>query len=126
VKTAGLLALGWLIPGGGFLLLGRRGQFAIWFLLVTGLFTLGLLNGGGGTWLKDGELEGTDALGAAAALGGLGGKLLAGGPYLGAILAGFAPGYVEGRLHDYATTLLTFAGFLNLLALASAWEARHS
>ena len=51
-------------------------------------------------------------------------KLLAGAPFLLARLAG-APGFLEGRLHEYGTTLLLFAGLFNLLAISNALELRR-
>ena len=33
-------------------------------------------------------------------------------------------GFLDGRLHEYGTTLLLFAGLFNLLAISSALELR--
>jgi hypothetical protein len=42
----------------------------------------------------------------------------------GWLVAGGAPGFLDGRLHEYGTTLLLFAGLFNLLAISSALELR--
>ena len=119
MKDVGLALLGWIVPGGGYLLMRRRAYFAAWFLLVCGTFSLGLAMGGGGLWLTSAELSGLDGLGSVMAVGGVLSKMLAGGPYLLAWVAGHLPGYLEGRLHEYGTTLLVFAGVLNLMSIVS-------
>src|ERR1039457_4944621 len=40
-------AFGWLVPGGGYLLMGRKGQFALFLLLVSTAFGAGVALHGG-------------------------------------------------------------------------------
>jgi hypothetical protein len=119
-------AFGWLVPGGGYLLIGRKRQFALFLLLISTSFAAGLALHGGLLWPQAGELQGLDGLSAVLAQSGGLVKALAGGPYLLARLFDYSQGFLEGRLHEYGTTLLMMAGLLNLLALADAWELRKA
>ena len=53
-------------------------------------------------------------------------KLFAGGPFLLAQLIGGSHSFLDGRLHEYGTTLLTLAGLFNLLAVSNALESRKA
>ncbi len=123
-RPAALLLAAWLVPGGGYLLLRRYRQFAL-FLLVVSIATLaGVLLHGGNLWPATGELQGLDGLAKLTARAGALAKAMAGGPYLLAYLAGYSQTYLAGCLHECGTALLTAAGLLNLLALADAWDTR--
>jgi hypothetical protein len=126
VPAAALAAFGWLVPGGGYLLIGRKRQFALFLLLVSAAFGAGLALHGGILWPQPGELQGLDGLAALLARAGALVKVLAGGPYLLAWLLDYSQGFLDGRLHEYGTILLVVAGLLNLLALADAWELRKA
>jgi hypothetical protein len=58
--------------------------------------------------------------------GGALAKLLAGGPFLLAQVFGGGPSFLDGRLHEYGTTLLVLAGLFNVLAVANALELRKA
>lgn len=126
VPAAALAAFGWLVPGGGYLLIGRNRQFALFLLLVSTAFGAGLALHGGNLWPRSEELQGLDGFSALLAQAGALVKVLAGGPYLLARLFDYSQGFVQGRLHEYGTMLLAVAGLLNLLALADAWELRKA
>jgi len=115
---------GWLVPGGGYLLRRRYRQFAGVLALVSAATVAGVVLHGGNLWPDAGELQGLDGLAALTARGGAIAKALAGGPYLVARLAGYSQSYVAGCVHEYGTALLSFAGLLNLLAIADVWERR--
>jgi len=114
--------VGWLLPGGGYLLTRRYAQFATTFGLICGTFLTGISLQGGGLSIAPGELNGVDGFTALVAQAGVAGKALVGVPFL--LARAFYPhqAYLEGRLHEYGTTLLLFAGIMNLLALADAFE----
>ena len=122
---AALLAFGWLLPGGGYLLLGRRRQFALFLAVVCAASVAGILLQGANLWPPPGDLQGLDGVAMLAARAGAVTKALAGGPYLMALAAGYSQSYRAGCLHEYGTALLTVAGLCNLLALADAWSRRH-
>ncbi|MGO9261230.1 MAG: DUF6677 family protein [Bryobacteraceae bacterium] len=125
VASAGVVAaIAWLVPGGGYLMLRRYRQFALFLVVVSAATVAGALLGGGNRWPASGE-QGLDGLAALMARGGALAKAMAGGPYLLARLLGYSQGYLAGCLHEYGTALLTVAGLLNLLALADAWEMRR-
>jgi hypothetical protein len=126
VPAAALAAFGWLVPGGGYLLIGRRRQFALFLLLISAAFGAGVALHGGNLWPQPEELQGLDGFSALLAQAGGLVKALAGGPYLLARLFDYSQGFVEGHLHEYGTMLLVVAGLLNLLALADAWELRKA
>jgi hypothetical protein len=124
VRTVGLAAFGWLVPGGAYLLMRRYLQFAVFAVLVSATFAAGLALHGGLQWPQPAELQGLDTFAALVFKGGALAKLLAGGPYLLAQLFDGAPSFLDGRLHEYGTTLLVLAGLFNLLAAANALELR--
>jgi len=121
--TAAIL-LGWLLPGGGYLLRKSYRRFVLFLLVVSSATIAGVLLGGSNLWPAADELQGLDGLAALTARGGAIAKLLAGGPYLLARLAGYSQTYLAGCLHEYGTALLAAAGLLNLLAIADACETR--
>jgi hypothetical protein len=118
-----LALVGWLVPGGSYLLMRRYAQFAAFAILVTATFGAGLALQGGLGWPQAAELQGLDAFTKlffqATALV----KALAGAPFLLAQLHHGAT-FLEGRLHEYGTTLLVLAGVFNVLAVSSAFELR--
>jgi hypothetical protein len=119
-----LVLFGWLVPGGGYLLLGRKRQFVAFLVMVSVAFAAGLLLQGSNLWPQPGELKGMDGVSSMLAQGGAVVKLVAGGPSLLAWLCGISQGVLEGRLHEYGTVFLIMAGLLNLLALTDVWELR--
>lgn len=124
-SPAALLALGWLLPGGGYLLLRRYRQFALFLAVVSIASVAGVLLQGANLWPPAAELQGLDGVAVLAAHAGTLAKALAGGPYLLARLVGYSQSYLAGCLHEYGTALLTVAGLVNLLAIADAWGARR-
>jgi hypothetical protein len=123
-SRAALALVGWLVPGGGYLLLRRYRQFAGFLLVVSAATIAGVLLGGGNRWPASTELQGLDGVATLMARGGALAKAMAGGPYVLVRLAGYSQSYLAGCLHEYGTALLTVAGLMNLLALADAWERK--
>jgi hypothetical protein len=117
------VAFGWLVPGGAFLLQRRYLQFAGFSLAVSAAFAAGLLLGGTGQWPQPAELAGLDGFTALGFRASAFVKLLAGGPWLIASLFN-GPSFLEGRLHEYGTTLIMMAGVCNVLAIAGAHDVR--
>ena len=101
-------------------------QFAVFAVLVWTTFAAGLALHGGLQWPKPADLQGLDTFTVLIFQAAAVAKLLAGAPFLLALLAGGAPGFLDGRLHEYGTTLLLFAGLFNLLAVSSALELRKA
>lgn len=126
VPRSALAAFGWLVPGGGYLLIGHKRQFVLFLLLVSIAFGAGMVLGGGNLWPRPDELQGLDGFSGLVARAGALAKALAGGPYLLARLLDYSQGFLQGRLHEYGTMLLVVAGLLNLLALADAWELQKA
>jgi hypothetical protein len=126
VRAVGLAVAGWLIPGGAFLLMRRYAQFAGFAALVTITFGAGLALHGGYQWPQPVELQGLDSLTALLFQAGALAKVFAGGPFLLAQFLGGTHSFLDGRLHEYGTTLLTLAGLFNLLAVSNAVESRKA
>jgi hypothetical protein len=126
VKAVGLAVAGWLVPGGAFLLTRRYVQFAGFAALVTITFSAGLALHGGYQWPQPAELQGLDSLTALLFQAGALAKVLAGGPFLLAQFFGGSHSFLDGRLNEYGTTLLTLAGLFNLLAVSNALESRKA
>ena len=126
MKSLGLAAFGWLVPGGAYLLMRRYLPFAVFAVLVSTTFAAGLALQGGLLWPQPAELQGLDLFTALVFQAGALAKLFAGGPFL---LAQFFDGgysFLDGRLHEYGTTLLILAGLFNLLAISNALELRKA
>jgi hypothetical protein len=119
-----LALFGWLVPGGSYLLMRRYAQFAGFAILVTTTFGAGLALQGGLGWPQAAELQGLDTFTQLFFQAGALAKALAGGPFLLAQLLHSAPSFLDGRLHEYGTTLLVMAGVFNVLAVSSAFELR--
>jgi len=103
-----LMALAWLIPGLGHLLLGRRQRAAVFGAVVTAAFVVGLL--------LQGELIGPtpgDPLSYLAAFASLGNGAL----FILAKLLGLGQGVVTDAAYEFGNTFLLTAGMMNLLLM---------
>jgi hypothetical protein len=126
MKAVGLAVFGWLVPGGAYLLMRRYLQFAVFAVLVSTTFAAGLALHGGLQWPQPAELQGLDGFTVLLFKGGALAKVLAGLPCLLALLFDGARSFLDGRLHEYGTTLLVLAGLFNLLAISNALELRKA
>ena len=124
MNTVLLAVFGWLVPGGTHLLMRRYLQFAVFAFAVWVAFAAGIALHGGYGWPQPAELAGLDGFTAFLFKAGALAKLLAGAPYLAARLFFGPSSFLDGRLHEYGTTLLTMAGVLNVLAVSSALDLR--
>ena len=123
MKALSLAVFGWLVPGGAHLLMRRYLEFAVFAFVVSATFGAGLLLQGGCGWPQPAELAGLDTFTALAFKAGAFSKSLAGVPYLVARLFDTSS-FLNGRLHEYGTTLLMMAGIFNVLAISSALDVR--
>jgi hypothetical protein len=124
MSTLLLAAFGWLVPGGAYLPARRYLQFAGFALVVSAAFAAGLALQGGCRWPEPAELAGLDGFTALVFKAGALAKLLAGGPYLAARLFGGSSGFLNGRLHEYGSTLMLMAGLFNMLGVSSGLDLR--
>jgi hypothetical protein len=113
-----VVALGWLIPGAGHLLLRRRGRGAIIFFTVLVTFLAGVMLHG--PLFQPGGPG--DVLSRLIQYGGFVGDLAAGLPYLLARWLGYFPPDLAGHNPDYGSKLIVAAGLLNILAMVDAYE----
>ncbi|MGA3261655.1 MAG: DUF6677 family protein [Bryobacteraceae bacterium] len=111
------VALGWLVPGGGHLLLKRTGRGVLLLAAITTMFLCGLMMRG--TMFTP---QGDDLLTVLINWGGWVGNVASGILYLMSVWLGYAQPDVAGAVHDYGTKFLVTAGLLNLLAIADAFE----
>ncbi|HEY1218523.1 MAG: DUF6677 family protein [Bryobacteraceae bacterium] len=111
------VALGWLVPGGGHLLLKRTGRGILLLVAITAMFLCGLMMRG--TMFTP---QGEDLLTVLINWGGWVGDVCGGILYLMTIWLGYAQPDVAGHVHDYGTKFLVTAGLLNLLAMVDAFE----
>jgi hypothetical protein len=111
------VALGWIVPGGGHMLLKRGGRGGLIMASVSLLFLLGLMMRGA-LFFPQGE----DLLTRVIYYGGFVGNVLSGLPYFFTVWLGYAQADVAGHVHDYGTKFLVAAGLLNLLGMVDAFE----
>jgi len=111
------VALGWLIPGGGHLLLKRTGRGILLLAAITGMFLSGLMMRGAMFHPQTGDLLTT-----LINTGGFIGNVCAGLLYLLSIWLGYNQPDMAGHVHDYGTKFLVTAGLLNVLAMVDAFE----
>lgn len=113
----GIVALAWLIPGGGHFLLKRPGRGALILGSVVLMFLLGLMMRGYMFQPQRGDLLTTIIY-----YGGFIGDLASGLLYLLTTWLGYAQPDVAGHVHDYGTKFLVAAGLLNILGMVDAYE----
>ena len=111
------VALGWLIPGGGHLLLKRTGRGALLLAAITSMFVCGLMMRGAMFQPQSGDLLTT-----LINTGGFIGDVASGILYLLSVWLGYNQPDVAGHVHDYGTKFLVTAGLLNILAMVDAFE----
>ena len=124
MRTVLMVAFGWLVPGGAYLLTRRYLQFAMFAGAVTATFVAGLALQGSFAWPQSADLAGLDGFTALLFRAGALGKALAGAPYLLASFFGGSDSFLNGRLHEYGSTLLIMAGACNVLGVSSALDLR--
>ena len=111
------VALGWLIPGGGHLLLKRTGRGVLLMVSVTAMFLCGLMMRGAMFQPQSGDLLTT-----LINTGGFIGDICSGILYLLAVWLGYNTPDMAGHVHDYGTKFLVTAGLLNVLAMVDAFD----
>lgn len=112
-----VVALGWLVPGAGHFLLGKRWRAALLAVSVTAMFVLGLLMRGSLFQPQFGDLLTTVIY-----TGGFVGNVCSGILYLLTVWLGYDQPDVAGHVQDYGTKFLVAAGLLNVLAMVDAFE----
>lgn len=113
------IALAWLVPGLGHLLLGRRIRGAIVFFSVLIAFLIGIFMHG--PLFQPGGTPG-DVLSRVITIGGFIGDLSTGLFYLIAVWLGYAPPDRGTYTPEYGSKFIVMAGLLNLLAIVDAYE----
>ena len=126
MKPVALALFGWLVPGGAYLLMRRYLQFALFAVVVSTTFAAGLALHGSVQGPQPADLQGLDTFTVLLFKAGAAAKLLAGSPFLLARFFDGSSGFLDGRLHEYGTTLLVLAGLFNLLAVSNALELRKA
>jgi len=129
------VALAWIVPGGGHLLLKRRGRAALLLAPVVLMFLFGLFMHGSMFSPQFGDLfsilfgrffgavpQNGDLLSVLINCGGFVGNLASGFLYLMASLLGYNEPDRAGAVYDYGTKFLVSAGLLNVLAMVDAYE----
>ena len=109
---------GWLVPGAGHFLLGRKGRAAIVFCTVLISFIVGILMRGP-MFQPSG---GGDVLTRLIEAAGFIGDVAAGAAYFLAIGLGYWPPDQASHTADYGSKFLVAAGLLNILAMVDAYE----
>ena len=125
MKKAALVAFGWLVPGGAYLLMRRYVQFAVFGSAVTAAVIAGVALQGGSGWPRPEELAGLDGFTALLFRVGAATKFLAGAPFLAALAIHDAGSFLSSRVHEYGSVLLMLAGVMNVLGLSSALDQRE-
>jgi hypothetical protein len=116
-RWAPMVALAWLIPGGGHLVLKRRTRGLLLFGCVLVSFVLGLMLRGALFSPQTGDLFTTLIY-----CGGFLGNLMSGAFYLVTVMMGYAQPDMAGHVHDYGTKFLVAAGLMNVLAMVDVYD----
>jgi len=116
-QWAPALALSWLVPGGGHLLLKRTGRGLLLMAAITTMFVCGLMMRGAMFQPQSGDLLTT-----LINTGGFVGDLASGLLYLSSQWLGYNQPDMAGAVHDYGTKFLVTAGLLNILAMVDAFD----
>jgi hypothetical protein len=116
-QWAPALALSWLVPGGGHLLLKRTGRGLLLMTAITSMFVCGLMMRGAMFQPESGDLLTT-----LINTGGFIGDLASGILYLLSQWLGYNQLDMAGAVHDYGTKFLVTAGLLNILAMVDTFE----
>ena len=116
-KWVAAVALAWVVPGGGHLLLKRPARGGLIAASVAAMFLVGLMMRGMLFSPQTGDLLTTVIY-----CGGFLGNLMSGVPYFVTVLLGYAQPDVAGHVHDYGTKFLVGAGLLNVLGMVDAFE----
>jgi hypothetical protein len=103
----------WLVPGLGHLMLGRTRRALTFFVIVTGMFALGL-------YLR-GELFPLNTSEPLTFLAGLA-EIGVGLPFFAAKLLGMGSGEVTALTYEYGYTFCIVAGLLNMLIMLDAYD----
>lgn len=103
----------WLVPGLGHLMLGRTRRALTFFLVVTGMFALGL-------YLR-GELFPLNTAEPLTFLAGLA-EIGVGLPFFAAKILGMGAGQVTALTYEYGYTFCIVAGLLNMLIMLDAYD----
>jgi hypothetical protein len=103
----------WFVPGLGHIMLGKKWRGLIFFVVVVGMFALGLY------W--EGELFPLDRTKLLTLLAGLA-EMGVGLPYFAAKLLGWGAGEVTAVTYEYGYTFCVVAGLLNLLIMLDAYD----
>ena len=111
------VALAWIIPGGGHMLLKQKGRAAILMASVTLMFLFGLFMRGSMFTPQSGDL-----LTILINYGGFLGDLASGILYLMATWLNYNQPDMAGHVYDYGTKFLVSAGLLNILAMVDVYE----
>jgi hypothetical protein len=112
-----VVALAWLIPGGGHFLLRRNIRGALILTSVLVMFLVGILMRGAFFEPQSGDL-----LTMIIYYGGFLAHLASGALYFVAVALGYNQPDMAGHMHDYGSKFLVGAGLLNILAMVDAWE----
>lgn len=114
---APVVALGWLVPGGGHFLQKRTNRGALLLFAVAAMFFFGLVMRGP---LFEPQIG--DPLTTIIYCGGYIAPIFSGAIYGLTKAFGYSQLDVAGHVHDYGTKFLVAAGLLNILAIVDAYE----
>jgi hypothetical protein len=106
-------ALAWVVPGAAHVWLGRRQKGAVFFVVLSLMFAIGLMLHG-----RIFPFELSEPLVALAAIADVG----LGGPWVLARMAGAGSGLVTATTYEYGNTFLIVAGLLNFLVVLDALD----
>jgi hypothetical protein len=109
--------VGWLIPGGGHVLLKRPARGGIIAACVVCMYLLGLMMRGA-LFMPRAD----DLLTAVIYYGGFLGNAMSGILYFLTVWLGYAQPDMAGAVHDYGAKFLVAAGLLNVLGMVDAYE----
>jgi Family of unknown function (DUF6677) len=116
-KWVPIVALAWIFPGGGHVMLKRPARGGLIAACVLSMYLLGLMMRGALFMPKSDDLLTTVIY-----YGGFLGNVMSGILYFLTVWLGYAQPDAAGDVHDYGAKFLVAAGLLNVLGMVDAYE----
>jgi hypothetical protein len=112
-SVALLCGVAWLVPGGGHFMLGQTRKAVTFFIILSGMYVIGLVLGG-----RLFPFERSEPLVFLAAFA----QWTLALPRMAALIGGFGQGHVTAATYEYGNTFIIVSGLLNALVMLDTYD----